>query len=77
MIRFAEPADHPQLHTLWEEAFGDPKEAIDAYFLHRHADANMLVDVQNGIITGMLSMLPVTLRTRIAGNATLPAICMR
>ena len=63
MIRFAKPADHPQLHTLWEEAFGDPKEAISAYFLHRHADENLLVDVQNGTVTGMLSMLPVTLKT--------------
>ena len=63
MIRFAAGSDHPRLKALWAEAFGDPPEAIDAYFALRHRDENMLVDVRNGDIAGMLSMLPVTLYT--------------
>ena len=64
MIRFAAPGDHPRLKALWEEAFGDSQEAIDAYFALRHRDENMLVDTRNGTITGMLSMLPVALAAR-------------
>ena len=63
MIRFAKAADHPQLKTLWAEAFSDSPGAIDAYFIHRHADENMLVDERNGSITGMLNMLPLALTT--------------
>ncbi|MBE0600924.1 MAG: GNAT family N-acetyltransferase, partial [Firmicutes bacterium] len=61
MIRNARPQDHPQVKALWGEAFGDPPEAIDAYFLNRHKDENMLVDERSGGVAGMLSMLPVTL----------------
>ena len=61
MIRFATPGDHPRLKILWAEAFGDSREAIDAYFTLRHRDENMLVDAQKDTIAGMLSMLPVTL----------------
>jgi predicted N-acetyltransferase YhbS len=71
MIRLAEPGDHPQVKTLWREAFGDPVSAIDAYFQGRHVDANMLVDVRDGIVAGMLSMLPVTLV--LSGGQALPA----
>lgn len=63
MIRFAQPKDHPQLKALWMDAFGDAREAVDAYFAFRHADGAMLVDEENKQITGMLTMLPVTLRT--------------
>ena len=63
MIRFAKASDHPQLKTLWAEVFGDSDAAINLYFSMRHADDNMLVDVRDHRISGMLSMLPVTLRS--------------
>ena len=61
MIRFAQRGDHPQLKSLWAEAFGDPPDAVDAYFRLRHKDENMLLDARDGMVRGMLSMLPVTL----------------
>ncbi len=63
MIRFAKPSDQPQLTTLWMEAFGDPMTAVETYFDQRHDHNNMLVDIRNGSIAGMLSMLPVSLLT--------------
>ena len=63
MIRFATANDHPKLKALWAEAFGDPRPVIDLYFSARHMNKNMLVDVRNNTIAGMLSMLPVTLCT--------------
>ncbi len=70
MIRLSELGDRPQLTALWREAFGDPVSAIDAYFAFRHKDENMLVDVRDGIVAGMLSMLPVTL---VSGDQSRPA----
>jgi GNAT superfamily N-acetyltransferase len=61
MIRFAAPSDHPRLKALWADAFGDPPEALDAYFSHRQRDGNMLLDERDNTVTGMLTMLPVTL----------------
>ncbi len=61
MIRYAAKIDHPYLKALWQEVFGDPKEAVDAYFALRHKDENMLVEVFEGTVAGMLTMLPVTL----------------
>ena len=63
MIRFAENADHPRLKALWMEAFGDPRDAVETYFALRHKNENMLVNVQGGKVTGMLSMLPAALCT--------------
>ena len=71
MIRFALPGDHAPLKTLWTEAFGDPPEAVDAYFAKRHEDRNMLVDARDGTVAGMLTMLPVTLAAD--GGRTFPA----
>ena len=62
MIRFAETSDHPKLKALWADAFRDSDAVIDQYFTRRHTDENMLVDVRDHTIAGMLSMLPVTLR---------------
>ena len=61
MIRYAAKIDHPYLKALWQEVFGDPKEAVDAYFALRHKDENMLVEVFEDTVAGMLTMLPVTL----------------
>ncbi len=61
MIRFARRGDHPQLKALWAEIFFDTADAVEAYFALRHLDENMLVEEREGAISGMLSMLPVTL----------------
>ncbi len=71
MIRFAEPADVPRLKALWEAVFGDAPADVDAFFALRHREENMLVDERNGMITGMLTMLPFTLQT--GGGEALPA----
>ncbi len=71
MIRFAEAGDHPRIKTLWAEAFGDPRAAIDLYFASRHKDEHMLVDERGGDIAGMLSLLPLTLCT--GDGRTIPA----
>ena len=61
MIRFAADKDHPQLMALWQVCFGDSETAIRFYFANRHQNQNMLVYEENGIIAGMLTMLPVQL----------------
>lgn len=63
MIRFAQDGDHPALKALWSEIFGDAMESVDAYFALRHRNENMLVDAQDHVIAGMLSMLPFTLQS--------------
>jgi GNAT superfamily N-acetyltransferase len=70
MIRFAQPDDRPRLMELWARIFGDPPEAVNSYFARRHKDENMLVFVEDGVLCGMLSMLPLTL---IARGAEYPA----
>lgn len=47
--------------SLWQEAFGDSREETAFYFRFRHRDENMLVMETDGMIAGMLSMLPLTL----------------
>ena len=70
MIRFAEPGDRARLMELWALIFGDSPETIEGYFARRHADENMLVFIEGGILCGMLSMLPLTL---VSGDAEYPA----
>ncbi len=61
MIRFATPGDHMKLKSLWQDIFGDSREAVEDYFARRHHDGNMLVEAQGDDIAGMLSMLPLRL----------------
>lgn len=70
MIRFAGPGDLPRLMALWAQIFGDSPEAVEGYFARRHEDGNMLVFVEDGVLCGMLSMLPLAL---IAHGAEYPA----
>lgn len=70
MIRQAKPHDLPQLVSLWQEAFLETDADARFYFAHRHQDQNMLVHEENGLVTGMLSMLPITL---VVGNNRMPA----
>ena len=61
MIRFGEDRDHSQVKTLWRDVFGDSAESIDFYFSNRHENQNMLVADVDGVIAGMLTMLPLML----------------
>lgn len=69
MIRQAQPHDLPQLVSLWQEAFLEDEADARFYFENRHQDQNMLLYEENGLVTGMLSMLPLTL---VAGNNRMP-----
>lgn len=70
MIRPAEPGDRPQVKALWMQAFEDDQVSTDHYFDHRHRDHYMLLDMEDGRLRAMLTMLPVDL---IIGDQTLPA----
>jgi GNAT superfamily N-acetyltransferase len=61
MIRRPGDQDLPQLLQLWREAFGDSEAETLFYFHHRHRHEHMLVMEADGRITGMLSLLPITL----------------
>lgn len=63
MIRQARESDLPQLISLWQEAFSDTEEETLFYFQHRHKHQNMLVFEMGSEISGMLSILPVQLRS--------------
>ncbi len=64
MIRHPDNKDLPQLISLWEEAFGDSFEETQAWFKARNKDDNMLVYEEDGLISGMMSMLPVDLMSQ-------------
>ncbi len=70
MIRLSRPEDLPQARALWMQAFHDSPEATDFYFAHRNRWQNLLVEVENDQLRGMLTMLPLDLW--MAGQA-LPA----
>lgn len=62
MIRHSREDDLPQLLALWQEAFGDTEDDARFYFKHRHHHENMLIHTEpKGTISGMLTMLPITL----------------
>lgn len=63
MIRLAQAQDLPQLKRLWMQAFHDSPEATDFYFTHRNRYEDLLVDMAQEKLRGMLSLLPLTLRT--------------
>lgn len=60
-IRQARASDLPQLKALWMEAFQDSAEATDFYFAHRNRYEYLLVEEEQGLVRGMLSMLPIQL----------------
>lgn len=70
MIRFAQKSDRAQRKELWATVFGDPPDVIDGFFARRLKDEDMLVFLENGILCGMLSLLPLTLVTK---GRTFPA----
>lgn len=57
MIRFYTPADYGQVLLLWQEAFGDAKDAIDVCI--KHFSPYLLLDADSDTVNGMLTLLPV------------------
>ncbi|MBE7027068.1 MAG: GNAT family N-acetyltransferase [Ruminococcaceae bacterium] len=61
MILFASDNYIEQIKELWKKAFGDTGESTNFYFSNIHKNENMLIDVENGIVRGMLTMHPIEL----------------
>ncbi len=62
MIRFAGPADLPQIRALWELCFPDDTGFNDYYFAHTFAlDTTLLYELE-GQLAAMVQMLPYTVR---------------
>lgn len=65
MIRLARAEDLTQVKALWMRAFHDAKEATDFYFENRMPLPalldNLLIDTEDGVLRGMLSLLPLQL----------------
>ncbi|MBO5858326.1 MAG: GNAT family N-acetyltransferase [Clostridia bacterium] len=57
MIRLSVEADKNGLIALWQEAFGDCKEAIDMFLDSRYIPENTVVAEDNGKIVSMLFLL--------------------
>lgn len=74
MIRTAQAADLPQIKQLWMQAFHDSEAATDFYFANRAPQSalldNLLIDMEEGRLRGMLSLLPVDL---LSGGQVYPA----
>lgn len=62
MIRFFKNSDLELVIRLWVKVFGDSDSFVRFYMQYpSHAEC-MLVDDENGVITAMLSMLPIHLK---------------
>lgn len=57
MIRLSEEKDREGLISLWEEAFGDNREAIELFLSKRALPQNTIVAEKNGKIASMLFLL--------------------
>ncbi len=62
MIKFAKKEDKEQIKKLWREAFGDTNEDIELFLDYYLED--VLVFVENRIVKGMLSMIPVNCKDK-------------
>ena len=59
-IRPARPGEAPRLTALWQQVFGDSREAVDAFFRsYRPEDFLVLTEAQQ--IVSMLALLPMSL----------------
>ena len=58
MIRFATGVESEQIVNLWQEAFGDSRSWVLLY-LGENID-NVLIYEEDGVVMGMLSLLPVS-----------------
>lgn len=61
MIEFASERYRKQVKALWCEAFEESEVSAQHYFTHCHEDKNMLLDIEDGAVCAMLTMLPLTL----------------
>lgn len=61
MIRLSRKEDVPQIKKLWQQAFGDSEDATDFYFDSRYEEESLLIDIKDGQLRGMISMLPIQL----------------
>ena len=61
MIEFASERYRKQVKALWCEAFEESEASAQHYFTHCHEDKNMLLDIEDGAVCAMLTMLPLTL----------------
>lgn len=65
MIKKANESHKQQIVSLWNDAFGDKKDSVEKYLetLLKY----FLVYEEDGIVKGMLSVLPVTLNNKKGG----------
>jgi len=64
MFRPSQPTDFPGIAALWQEAFGDSPEAVNAFFVH-FPDCRSYVAADDGEIVSMVHALPRTLSPNI------------
>ena len=64
MLRKAAPSDFPGIAALWQEAFGDSPEAVNAFFAY-FPDCRSYVAEEDGGIVSMVHALPRTLSPNI------------
>ena len=57
MIRLSVETDKERLITLWQEAFGDSREAIELFWDNRYIPENTVVFEENGKLCSMLYLL--------------------
>lgn len=60
-FRKLNPADIPQLKTLWKQGFGDSDEEIDRFFTTVWPNAGGFCAEENGAVISMVFSLPVAL----------------
>ena len=57
MIRLSENKDREGIIALWQEAFGDSREAVEIFLDKRSLPQNTLVAEENGKTASMLFLL--------------------
>ena len=62
LLRTAQTDDLPALYALWEEAFGDEKPVIDAFFTACFAPENTLAAFEHGRLLSALYLIPAVYR---------------
>ena len=60
MLRLSTKSDFPGIAALWQEAFGDPPEAVSSFF-KSFPDCISYVAEEDGAVTAMIHALPRTL----------------
>jgi len=58
-IRLAQKGEIVRLKEIWKLCFGDPERYIDFYFANRYKEDGTAVLLHDGVISAMLTMIPV------------------